>query len=267
MEDIFSFIDLNEILYDSTDPKYQNRKVYYPGFTKCQIQQISESGLILVTGNDDTGYNHIMKRHNPIRLDTFNCVKEILDTPTTFEYDFLPIIHIILIADDIYTNGEKKSLQDNSPFELYVGKSNALATSYNEYKLLIYKHTKIIHTLYPLKSDSKRKYSLQLRWSGSETMSDMVWHRDAVKIDFENYNGILRVRLEIVHDNHNKKRFVSYALFNDSKQEIAQVDLIELSWVKIELIDLQSYYRFHFDFNEYGIFKEIKKSMKLHNLK
>ncbi len=97
MEQLFNSDEISTIIYKSGDPKYQIKNLYHPGFTKCQIQKISKQGLILVTGNDDTGYLHIMKRHNPVRADSFKNESSVLDSPTTFEYGFQPIFHILPI--------------------------------------------------------------------------------------------------------------------------------------------------------------------------
>jgi len=266
MEQLFNSGEISSIIYKSGDPKYQIKNLHHPGFAKCQIQKISKQGLILVTGNDDTGYCHIMKRHNPVRVDSFKKDSGILDSPTTFEYGFQPIFHILPIADDVYLTENKVSLDEYSAFEMYVGASNALSTNHNQYRLLLYKFTKIIHTLYPLKSSSKRKYSLNLAWV--HDLASWTPHNKnvSITITYKDYDGKLRVSLVIIHDNYLKKCFGHYTLHDSDDSPVARYDLPALPWQEIDHITIRALYRYHFDFNSHGIYSAIKKSLKMHNL-
>jgi len=109
------------------------------------------NGLVMIYGNDETGFLHINERHghkyeytqwkndNPIEL----------DEPTSFpESEFL-IIKWAEIVDKVFSEGELnlKNNKQKDDFDLYIGPYNHAGEKHDCF-LLVYKNTKIIHTLF-----------------------------------------------------------------------------------------------------------------------
>jgi len=175
--------EINLILKESNDPKYQIENLVHIGGTHVTIQRISKkTGLILIKGNDFTGFDHIMYRHHPAsKVGHWKIGKPTkLDNPSMFNLGTVPIYDFLNIADDVY-KPENKILEKNKKpemFDLYIGKSKNKKNKDIEFKLLLYKDTRIIHNLYPQKKSFNKKTVLnQLRQgfsSGSwNTMSSI----------------------------------------------------------------------------------------------
>lgn len=124
------------------------------------IMKISPiKGLILIKGNEFTGFEHIRIRHeqwisspNWIKhTDKSGVNKFRLQNQSLFRKDSTPFFDYCSIADSIYSK-ENLNLELNKNknlFDLYFGFHKHSDDSIEKYKLILYKDTKIIHTLYP----------------------------------------------------------------------------------------------------------------------
>lgn len=166
---------------------YRKKNMIPISQSPSSIVSVSDKGLILITGNDDTGYKHIRKRHfverdaywteyldkdgNLIqKKDILDRKKLKLDNPSKFQPEEVPIMnhhYIVSIADQVY---KKENLDNNKNkqkelFDTYVGHAKGIDIEETKYRLIIYKNSKIIHTLFPLsKKYNRRKRRLVNFW-------------------------------------------------------------------------------------------------------
>lgn len=109
--------------------------------------------LIMVWGNDDTGFQHIQKRHG-YKYEYTEWKKDKpyeLDVPTSFPEREILFLSLLKIADSIYKD-ENLSIKENhhkDDFDLYVGELKFEEKIY-KCKLLLYKSSKIIHNIIPV---------------------------------------------------------------------------------------------------------------------
>lgn len=125
----------------------------------------SNSGLIWIKGNGDTGLEHISNRHSWNSTCRYwrSDRKDKLDNPSRFQIGAYPIKHFSRIAEDIYQEGNINNEKNKKPelFEIYDGLSSYDDESEKTtFRLIVYKDTKIVHTLIPLKGEKKVEVDL-----------------------------------------------------------------------------------------------------------
>ena len=138
MEELFSIDEINEIIQEATKDDYKQPNLFFPTLSKLQIYKVSKKGLILVHGNEFTGKKHIELRHCITSRHPFK------DNPTKF---IVVPIEYLTVADSIYKESNLDIAKNSRPdlFECYTGKHNDTT-----YRLILYKNSKIIHTLYAI---------------------------------------------------------------------------------------------------------------------
>ena len=157
MERLFSKDDIRAIEKDAAD----NFEEYYGGLvgdgnaTERSIMTISKlKELIFVKGNDDTGWNHLWDRHTSNSFQQYwkpdDQGKEMLDKPSKFHGQMMPIIEYVKVADAIFTPENKNIEKNNHPdiFDVYSGTYTFKEYS-EKYRLVVYKDSKVVHTLFP----------------------------------------------------------------------------------------------------------------------
>ncbi len=144
------------------------------------IHKITREGLVFIVGTDDTGFTHIHRRHSGNsgedfwddfkddkgqvveKFDNFGRRKYRLDNPSNFHPHSIPIFDYLSVADQVYSSGqlqiEKNKHKDL--FDVYEGLATCLNREEIRYRLVLYKDSKIVHTLIPLtkKFNSQEKY-------------------------------------------------------------------------------------------------------------
>lgn len=138
-------------------------EVSFPGIDFLSIMKISTNHkLILTRGNLDTGFNHIHARHD-FFSEIFFFKENQADAPTKFDKKIIPISDYPKIADQIY-NFDNRSYKNNNQdlFEVYEGFYNSSCNLSGKYRLVLYKDTKIIHTLFPIDNKRKKKTKTKL---------------------------------------------------------------------------------------------------------
>jgi hypothetical protein len=158
-------------------------------------------GLIFPKGNDHTGFDHIHKRHEqwtntPKWIETKDEQGNVdvrLQNQSLFRRDSTPFFDYCNIAESIYKkenlNNEKNKRPDK--FEMYSGVHIHKDGSNPKYNLLIYKGTKIVHTLYP-QSDK----------NNPERVKGFNYSRGSVSGRWELMNSVLEIK--IPYFNHQK---------------------------------------------------------------
>jgi hypothetical protein len=155
-ERLLTIEELEAVLIESNDPKYKIKNLRHAGGRPTTIQRISQnSGLILIKGNDDTGFDHIMVRHHPSSKGI-----QKLDDPSQFSLSTVPIYDLLHISDSVFKS-ENKILdhRNKNPtvFDLFIGPHTDNNGRTMNYKLFLYKDTFIIHNLIPTKRTFNKK--------------------------------------------------------------------------------------------------------------
>jgi hypothetical protein len=219
MEDLLSITEIKQVNAEAEKLKLLKRNVIYMGLNKSDVLNISQQNdLILVFGNSDTGYKHILERHGfrPYTLDDLKFDqngKAIISRPSQFKIGTVPIFDFLSIADQVY-NQNQLNVKDNSnreAFDLFEGTANYSDIINQRIRLIMYKGTKIIHTLFPItKNYNKLKAKgfsfIQGQSSGEfKTMSDLT----IIKTPYFNYSKVIRYILIKVRIGLNNKEKVS----------------------------------------------------------
>lgn len=149
MEDLLTEFEINEILEEAKNPRYSDPRTIHIGKCKTCIFKLSrKSGLILVYGNKDTGYKHILNRHSQWSRKAY-WKEGKLDNPTKFELGLAPIEYLS-VAEGIFKNenivDEKNARKDI--FDVFIGKHKRGDSREIEYRLVNYKGTGIMHSLF-----------------------------------------------------------------------------------------------------------------------
>lgn len=157
-EEIFSNEELKQITEEAKKPTYSELNLIHIGSNKLSIRGVSRTnGLILVYGNEWTGYKHIQERHCiTSRKPYWN--NNIINNPTKFNSNIAPISYLY-IASHIFKpeniNYEKNKKPDT--FDLYIGSYKHTFETEIQYKLIVYKNSKVIHTLFV--DDNKKPFN------------------------------------------------------------------------------------------------------------
>jgi calcineurin-like phosphoesterase family protein len=187
-------------------------------------------GLILIQGNQDTGFEHIRRRHEFYSRYSFwkeqiekNDENFILDIPSKFSPKSIPILDYIKIADELYKPENLNNTKNKNPhqFDMFSGKVS-YHKSDQTYHLILYKNSKIIHTLYPDKSIKKRK-----------RVKGFHFFRGPISASNDLSNGIITIKFNYLN-HQNKKKYLIVIEKNLSKR----VETITVSTCDLEGLPL-----------------------------
>ncbi len=120
------------------------------------LLSVSPLGLIYFKGNSDTGFQHIRERHGYYSEKEYFGVGA-LGNPSKFKSTSKGLLDYREIADKVYQQGTKdiKSHIDEELFDKYVAYVNTIQENVEiqmKYYLILYKNSKVVHSLYPHKS-------------------------------------------------------------------------------------------------------------------
>jgi hypothetical protein len=176
-EEIFTKEELIQILEEAKKTCYSEQNLMHIGSNKLSIRGVSENnGLILAYGNEWTGYKHIRERHCHSSRKPY-WLNNRIDNPTKFNPNTAPIDYLF-IASTIFKTENKNFEKNNKPetFDLYIGLCNDLFGTEIEYKLILYKDTKVVHTLFI--NDNKKPFNkkkiLNLRQGWVSSSHDLM---------------------------------------------------------------------------------------------
>jgi len=181
---------------EAQKPHYRLMGAFCFGKDPLTIIKMSQKGLILIKGTDDTGHIHISQRHFSNsktywdnfydhngtiihKKDRIGRKKYRLDNPSSFHSESLGFIDIPNIADQIYhrKNLDNSKNKHNELFDIYVGLAKGMDENRIKYKLITYKNSKIIHTLFPLTKEfnhQKKRITNFARQSPGCTIGDSI---------------------------------------------------------------------------------------------
>jgi hypothetical protein len=182
---------------------YYEPNLHHIGFERTSIIDVSKkNGLILANGNEWTGYKHIMERHSlSSRKPYWKGAK--LDDPTKFRPELAPVEYMI-VAESIYKpdnlrNDKNKRIDE---FDLYIGIFKHFDGKEVEYKLLVYKNTKVIHTFYV--NENKKPFNkqkiLDLRQGWSKGSYNVMNCIETSEISYYNQDNTVVCKLIVIFD-------------------------------------------------------------------
>lgn len=176
MEKLLSQKEIDDILEEAKNPRYSAPNTLFFTFRKTHIFRVSrESGLILIHGDEHTGLEHIMFRHDKSSNKAYWNKDGKLENQSKFRLGLAPLEYIA-VASKLYKSENKNDDKNRRPenFDLYIGEYSHKDNVKAEYTLITYRDTGIIHTFFV--SDNKKPFNkkkiLDLRrgWAyGSET--------------------------------------------------------------------------------------------------
>jgi hypothetical protein len=157
-EDLLTQEEIQLVIVEVKKPEWENRNLMGVGGKKTSIFRISlPTGLIMIRGNKYTGLDHIEERHR-FGQQTWREDKDELIVSSEFRFGVSPF-DLIHIAESVYKPDNSRLDLNNRPdeFDLYVGTHIYKNGDPADFRLLTYKGTSIIHTLFPVKTDNPRK--------------------------------------------------------------------------------------------------------------
>ena len=203
-EDLLNVDEIREILIEAKNPQYTDPFILNLGRKKTSIFRVSKNtGLILINGNKWTGRVHIDCRHNLTSRIPYWDKNGKIGNPSKFNLKLITVSYM-QIADQIYKsyNLNKKKNHRPEDFEVYIGKASYMEIPEVEYTLVLYKNTKIIHSLY-VSSNKKpfnKKKTLDLRqgWiSGSYNVMDCI---QTFMVPYYDSNNNVKFKIIIRYD-------------------------------------------------------------------
>lgn len=220
-------IEIEKIEYEArTNPifKISGLRVFSksnPDFR--DIIAISDKGLILIRGNSKTGYLHIKERHD------FWTIKRYSDgdkfqAQSKFPKEILPIDYL-KIANKIYLQENlviKNEHKDANQFEKYVGLYPLEGVIEEEINLVLYKGTKIIHSLYPQnKKYNKDRNKIKYPYTRGEVRVEINYKNQVneIFVPFFNIDNKLKYGL-VIKRFYDEKIEEWYVLIYDNDEEV-----------------------------------------------
>jgi len=151
MEKLLSREEIIVIEKEAQNPWYRLKNLVIIPEDYKSINSVTPKGLIFINGNNDTGLTHINERHRHSN-GNYKLTKGKVTNPSLFDLKSCSLLDYEKIVDEVYLNNEKivKGLFDE--YKGYFGGEL--------YNLILYKDSRIVHTLYPQKkifNSSKRQ--------------------------------------------------------------------------------------------------------------
>ncbi len=185
---------IKDILKQATNPDWQIPFFHGLPLSLTEVCKVSiETGLIFIGGDDSIGVTHILNRHQGNKK---HFGKEYY--PTEFDFPIAPITYYEL-ADKIFKGGnciEKKH------HHIYEATLNVEGSNYSIYRLVLFRDTKIVKTMYPVAVLDKRpKYEIGF---GATYSHDLLSGIHTVEYRFHDEKNA-RFLLVVKYDEHNNR--------------------------------------------------------------
>ncbi|GAB3539452.1 hypothetical protein [Spirosoma fluminis] len=174
-QDLLTQDEILQVLEEAKKPDWLMPNLMNPIGGKTSIFRVlATKGLIMVNGNESTGLQHIEHRHRFGRQ-VWREDKDELENSSEIRFGVAPYDYIT-IAGSIYKPENLRPELNKRPddFDFYMGGHVHRNGDLVEYRLLTYKGTGIIHTLFPSKSDNKSKKLLKYRQCGIGLVNDIM---------------------------------------------------------------------------------------------
>lgn len=212
--------------------------------------------LILARGNVYTGFDHIHSRHDFFSTEFFFNKDGKSDRPTKFPTKILPIIDYVEISDVVF-KPENLSSKNNRPndFDVYDGVIELNNHLTGKYRLILYKGTKIIHTLHAI--DDKKKKTTKTDYARGALQVEHNKNSDIYKIAIPYFNFQRKlIFLIIIYNNpaQNKTEFVIqshdeqgeckniYKIYEKSYEKFPSLTHEKITWQNRNLSIIEQYF-------------------------
>jgi hypothetical protein len=216
----------------------------------------SEKGLVFIWGDNNTGFNHLNDRHSYWSEKTYwetNNGKIKLGDPSKFSKESLPIFDYFKISEAIYVEGNLNTEKNKHPeiFDVYIGEVEDESKKLLRYRMVLYKGTKIVHTLFPEQlKHNKKRVEINLRRGRAKGMFYIEQGKLDIEVPYYDNNDVAIYSLQSCRD-FNKKLEIGFLISHQSgkrynlfdrqlenlnmleyESEIEKVDLANLSKVE-----------------------------------
>ncbi|MDP2335813.1 MAG: hypothetical protein Q8N05_05075 [Bacteroidota bacterium] len=193
--------------------------------------------LIFVIGNNDTGYVHITNRHEFWSntqfwidyVDESGQPSKRLQDPSKFRKESLPFLDYVKIADSIYSPFNLDLDSNNRPneFELYIGSHTFSDGSTEKFRLLLYKGSKVVHTMFPLTDKNNRKRTKKFNFKSGKVSCKLLVDKSITEITvpYIDCDGKIRYAIQIIKflDQNLEKCLI--LIYNDCAEPVRYVPI------------------------------------------
>lgn len=212
MQNFLSDFQMAQIIREAeSNPDFLDDKIMHFGKYYYSVIKVSKiHKLILIEGNEHTGFKHINKRHDFFDSQT-DWKGNKLGTGSKFSSNSFGYFDYLKIADQVFDiENFIEEDRKNNDYETYKKTLNLFGKGC-VYRLVVYKGTRIIHTLFPEKDIS-------------------IWKRP------EKFNFIRVVSNATVDYMNSIKRFtISY---KNKKEIVYQISITKNYFLKEERIEI-----------------------------
>ncbi len=160
--------EIAQISKEGLNPILRHPDVINVGRTHTAIIKVTtKNGLIFIKGNNYTGFEHIHQRHDffspkfywkeDTQMKSDSKIR--LDNPGKFSSKSIPIFDYVAIADEVFqpNNLNIKGNKRPKDFDIYDGNYTHKDGESVNYRLVIYKDSLIVHSLFPTKKTFNRE--------------------------------------------------------------------------------------------------------------
>lgn len=224
MEKTLSKSDIIEIEHEAqTNPIFRYYGIRVPhnkDLSQNKILRISDNkNLILIKGNTDTGYEHIVDRHTFWSTKIYTKPENdeiVFQNQSKFPQDQYPLL-FIKIAEEIFC--EHNFIKENphpeaDKYDLYIGDYSFDGLKNEKIKLVLYKGTRIIHSLFP-KSDTHNKRRIK---KFPFTRGTVQTNHNEVYIPYLDVKLNVRFGILIEKDFQNDTEYINILTFDLDKE-------------------------------------------------
>lgn len=213
------------------------------------LKVTSEKGLIFIWGDCDTGFNHLNDRHNYWSEKTYwenkNQIIKLSD-PSKFSKESLPIIDYPKISEAIYVEENLNIEKNKHPeiFDVYIGEVEDDTKKLLRYRMVLYKGTKIVHTLFPEQTKhNKKRVEINLRRGRAKGKFYIEQCKIDIEVPYYDNNDIAIYSFQSCRD-FNKKlesglliNHQSGKIYNLFDRQLENLNMLEYK-MEIEKVDL-----------------------------
>jgi hypothetical protein len=218
--------ELEEVIEKSKDPIYKQPNLIFLCNKKTDIVRVTpKHNLIFIFGNSKTGMNHINDRHNYLYHKPYwkedkksSAEKIVLEVPSRFHLSTTPYFDYTKIAEDLFNNENLKVESNKKPkfFDVYEGIVDLKRIEPIPYRLVLYKGTKVIHTLYPISNKYTPEKIVNYRRGGSTFSMNPIKGTSTLEIPYYNHLDDAIYKLIIrFHEIDKKEKFYIQKNTND----------------------------------------------------
>jgi len=196
--------------FATKNPQFRNPMLMNLTKYPTDIVKLSPiQGLIFAKGNEYTGFDHIHQRHErwtskPKWIESKDNQGNIdirLQNQGLFRDDSIPFFDYCNISESVYKKENLNSEKNKRPelFEMYTGEHTHKDGIISQYNLLVYKGTKVVHTLFPQsnKNNPKRVNGFKYTRGGVSGSWDIMNSVIMINIPYLNHQEIVKYILII----------------------------------------------------------------------